>query len=99
MHGNSTKVRARSNNLQLGEDDYLAGGEPSEHDEERTKWEEAEQRLEEIRSRRGLPPLPGEVAESNVELKIEDMILQVYRKARAWRNDPETHELGRPESR
>ncbi|KAF6225484.1 hypothetical protein HO133_009484 [Letharia lupina] len=59
--------------LDKGEDDYLAGGEPSEHDEERTKWEEAEQRLEEIRSRRGLPPLPGEVAcMSRIQCRAEN---------------------------
>ncbi len=34
----------------------------SSHEEPKQAWEEAEQRLEEIRSRQGPPPLPGEVA-------------------------------------
>ena len=43
-------------NSQLDKDSH------SSHEEPKQAWEEAEQRLEEIRSRQGLPPLPGEVA-------------------------------------
>ncbi len=48
---------------QQDEDNDPARGTFSERDAKRKReWEEAEERLEEIRLRRGAPPLPGEVA-------------------------------------
>lgn len=53
----------RLDDLRLHENKYPVRAEISANDTEIGRaWDEAEQRLDEIRCRRGLPPLPGEVA-------------------------------------
>ncbi|KAL9072319.1 MAG: hypothetical protein Q9161_003638 [Pseudevernia consocians] len=64
----------RPDDQQQDEDSHAAHEGLAERDTKRKRaWEEAEKRLEDIRLRRGLPPLPGEVATlTRIQRKAED---------------------------